>query len=281
MSGFTEEDEKVKSSPYSYYYNKVLNMGWKDFLIVMAFYFGNTLFMTYMMNIVHDRMPDPHKWPALPDIIHEAIPLKQSDPFAHQLQVISDIALISIVIPVVSAMFYSLRWNIGPLGCRWFATWGVVFNIRVWFMLATAIPPTEDLRCRYGPKPVIHSWVWNSIIGLLSWGFANVHCGDLIFSGHTILIAITWICTATQLHQFPVLVVFATLVCFSNMLIIIVIRNHYTVDVLASFYVTCTVWLLLPMGRPAFLTLSWYGTLLQGLRKWWNHPFMISHEQMV
>lgn len=47
-------------------------------------------------------------------------------------------------------------------------------------------------------------------------------------------------------------------VCFMNMLIIIVIRNHYTVDVLCSFYVTCTVWQLLPMGRPPFLQVAWY-----------------------
>eukprot|EP00667_Euglena_gracilis_P014008 EG_transcript_14489 len=253
-------------------------MGWKDFIIVMVFYFSNTLFMTYMMNVVHDRMPDPKKWPALPDIVHEAIPLKQSDPFAHNLQAFSNVALIAILIPVLSAMVYTFRWNMGPFGCRWFATWGLVFHLRVWFMLATAIPPTEDMRCRFGPKPVIENWVWNSIIGLLSWGFKNIHCGDLIFSGHTILIALTWVATVTQLQHMPILIVGATIVCFMNMLIIIVIRNHYTVDVLCSFYVTCTVWQLLPMGRPPFLQVAWYVGAWQTMRRWWSSPLLLPNE---
>lgn len=62
-----------------------------------------------------------------------------------------------------------------PLLRRWFATWGLVFHLRVWFMLATAIPPTEDMRCRFGPKPVIENW-GQGVVGAVCMHRAGV-CG--------------------------------------------------------------------------------------------------------
>ncbi|KAM0676979.1 hypothetical protein BDAP_002450 [Binucleata daphniae] len=78
----------------------------------------------------------------------------------------------------------------------------------------------------------------------------NYHrCGDMIFSGHTLIIticALTWssydLLVEPRISRIACMLVWLTTftICFS----IILTRNHYSIDVLLSFYVTGSVWII-------------------------------------
>ena len=84
----------------------------------------------------------------------------------------------------------------------------------------------------------------------------------------------------SHLRHMYVLVVAATVMSISNMLIIIVLRNHYTVDVLVGFWVTCTVWYFMPLGRPNFLRPKWFCTLAHKAKVFMANP-PTPHEQLI
>ena len=52
---------------------------------------------------------------ALPDAIHDLIPLNQTDPFAHVLQRLSDIMMLGLTLVVVLSLFFTFKFNIGPV----------------------------------------------------------------------------------------------------------------------------------------------------------------------
>ena len=161
-----------------------------------------------------------------------------------------------------------------PIFTKWMSVYGMCFFIRTWFMLTTALPPTEDIKCRFTrPRPTIHDYLWNAALGVITLGNGNIHCGDLFFSGHTVLITCSWMAAISHLRHYPVAIVVCTLCIVGNMVLIIVDQNHYTMDVATSFYVTCTMWLFHPLKRPGYLTLDWYRSLPM-----WCATCWVSHE---
>lgn len=263
---------KLRKTTLRTFLHNVQGMQWKDFLISALWFYLNCLFMTYMMNLVHERMPDANLHPALPDTIHDLIPFSQHNALYPRLQSFSNSAFAALVLAVIAAGFYTYKFNTFTIGCRLMSAWGTILNFRVWFMLATPIPPTEDLKCRFGTKPAIESWTYNAIIGVLSFGASNVHCGDLIFSGHTVFMSLVWLACVTHLRHLRVLCVLATISCFGNMFLIVVLRNHYTIDVLCAFYVSATVWYFTPLDRSPFLTVQFWTGLLSKCIKCCTQP---------
>ena len=72
-------------------------------------------------------------------------------------------------------------------------------------------------------------------------------CGDLIFSGHTNIITIVSLTTLYYLYQilkksfFYLYVLFVFIFQLTLFILIIISRNHYTVDIIISIYVTILV----------------------------------------
>jgi len=271
-----DEQERARSRQYRTsartFLQNVKGMHWRDFGIVAAFHLSSIFAMTYAMNYVHDGTPDTAVHPALPDVIHKAIPFDQHDPRAHQLQSFCDTSLAILSITIIGAGFYHFKFNTWLVACRWLSTWAVCCWIRIPFMLVTPLPATDDLRCRYGPKRAIQSYLGNAFIGLVSFGSKNIHCGDLLFSGHTIFMGSLWVCCLCHLRQYRVLCLFVSVLCLTNLVLFVVLRNHYTVDVLLAMYVVVTVFMCLPVGRPPFLYLHFWPALWAKIVKAVTNP---------
>ncbi|KAJ9435744.1 Phosphatidylinositol:ceramide inositolphosphotransferase, partial [Diplonema papillatum] len=128
--------------------------------------------------------------------------------------------------------------------------WGYCMLMRGFSIALTSLPATEN-HCQ-DPKVIDDVWV-NTVVGFLTFGGKNVHCGDLMFSGHTIAIMNGTCFVAHYARMFPVLVV-ATMMC-SCMCVFLIIasRSHYTIDVYVAGCISFLTFKSTPEALPTFL----------------------------
>jgi hypothetical protein len=225
---------------------------WHDFVSAAIYFYSAVTLMTFMMNFVHFRMPRPDKNEPLPDILHDLVP-------ETHIGAPVEILFYANAVLILSACFFYFRWNTWAYAVRFFVSWGTTMHLRTLFMICTILPPTTDYYCRYAyptpadfPHPIPNIY-WNTISGVLSFGNTNVHCGDLIPSGHTTLIMHVWLFIFTYFKHNLWLTVSCSLLSFSKLFLIITERQHYTIDVVISVYICITVWRMTPEYLPWFL----------------------------
>jgi len=90
-------------------------------------------------------------------------------------------------------------------------------------------------------------------------GWPAKNCGDLVFSGHMTVTMVS-LCLLLKYGQrmfalsdggFRGLIAFAVLVCITQAMLIISVRNHYTVDVVVASYVIPLLWDVFERRGPA------------------------------
>jgi hypothetical protein len=187
-------------------------------------------------------MPDPVKYPALPDIVHDFIPPLGLD-WMSGLLFYADGAL------SLGCAFVFLRWGALPKATRYFCAWGATWYIRTVFLISTGLPPTSGFYCRYDypnypddfPHP-LNGILRNTIVGMLSFGVSNIHCGDLLFSGHATILTLDLMFIITYFRNKTYVVVLSTLITLLAYFVVIVERRHYTVDVVCGVAIASLMW---------------------------------------
>jgi hypothetical protein len=199
----------------------------------LAYFMSCSTLLLFVMNFVHARMPriDP-----LPDIGHDLI--RKLEP-----EYLGDIVLGILFFLLVCSLVVSRekRWKIIT---RFLFAYGTLYLIRTTTIFATSLPATEN-HCYYNYQPITNIW-WNTFLGLISFGALNKHCGDLLFSGHTMsitLITLVFWCYFTRQYLFNLIV---TILAVAGYFFIIATRSHYTVDVLVALYLTILIWRTCP-----------------------------------
>jgi hypothetical protein len=120
---------------------------------------------------------------------------------------------------------------------RLFMTYALSILGRCVVNLATSLPPTNN-KCRSEP-PHIADGAWNVALTLLSFGSGNIHCGDLLYSGHSICVAVTTCMCWTygplvsRLYR-PI----SAALALSTVFTIVASRSHYTDDIIVAWMVT-------------------------------------------
>ena len=105
--------------------------------------------------------------------------------------------------------------------------------MRAFSIVLTSLPATEN-HCQ-NPRSIESLWT-NTIVGFLTFGGKNVHCGDLLFSGHTINIIVAVSFIVQYGAKFRVLVACSVVCSVICLFLIIASRSHYTIDV---YIATC------------------------------------------
>eukprot|EP00906_Rhabdomonas_costata_P017973 RCo026213 len=226
-----------------------------EVVVAVLFLLSSMFANTFMLNYVHFHMPDPMKAPPLPDLLQGLVPPVQLGPLSGLL-----FAALPLLTLFCGVYFYG--WEMLPFVVRGLMVWGSSMYLRIVALAATQLPPTTDWYCRYDypdypldfPHPIA-SVLMNTVIGVVTLGTGNVHCGDLFFSGHTVFICVCWMAMLSyMLPRSLALAGLATVLAVAKMTDIIIERNHYTIDVLVSLYITVTVWHMMPEHLPLWLT---------------------------
>ncbi|KAF8284075.1 sphingomyelin/ceramide phosphorylethanolamine synthase, bifunctional [Trypanosoma cruzi] len=262
----------------------------------------SVLILAVALLVTNARMPDPKVVRPLPDIGFEVFPK------VGWLEYVTDVCIFILNVLsllVVFKLYLLHRQNEGldelqPFSCcpligkiifgvwdsgrqsgiekrdahliawiRYFTTYFIVLLFRAIVIVMTSYPATDN-HCQNPVK--ITNPVKNVIMTLVTLGSGSIHCGDLMFSGHTVPITLSllvqWIYGSMLHWVFRPASVLLVLLSFYS---IIASRSHYTDDILVSFYITVTTFLVLrhsPEGAP------WQLQLLIG---WW--PCCVSNEE--
>lgn len=211
--------------------------GVRGTLLSVAYFLTTSTLLIFSMNFVHLRMP--RNVPPLPDLGHDLIPKMEPEK-------LGDFTMFSMIVTlVVCLVFNQRRW---PIITRFLITLGNMYLLRIVSISVTSLPPTEN-HCRYEYKTIDDIWA-NTLKGLLTLGGGNIHCGDLMFSGHTCMVTNIWMTIMTNYKKNYLLKIPITILLILTFFFIIATRSHYTGDIWIAFWLTAFVFKFAPSRFP-------------------------------
>ncbi|WAQ96972.1 SAMD8-like protein [Mya arenaria] len=195
------------------------------FKTVLSFVYMFFVFLltSFIMTVVHDRVPDPKKYPPLPDLFLDNMPYV---PWA--FQVCEMIGVTMFCIWALLLFFHKYRFT---LMRRMFSMLGTIFLLRCVSMLITSLSvPGIHLQC----DQKFETWyakltrtyeIWSGM-GMTIHGVNS--CGDYMFNTPRRML---------QLHTF-------TWVCnLFAIFFLLAAHEHYSIDVFIAFYITSRLFL--------------------------------------
>lgn len=243
---------------------------WKT-LVALLFFFANMTLSTIALAIVHERLPDRTKYPPLPDIVFDLI-----EPLDWALSISDILIIVSIFMGLFVLILHKHKFIIFR---RVFLMLGLLYLMRSITMFVTQVP-VASLTYYCSPKANSTSplLVLKRAVQLLS-GFGlsingkHTYCGDYIYSGHTALFTLTYLVIREYTPRRCFLVHwFSWLVSVVGVVMMVISRGHYTVDVLIAYYVATRIfWMYHTLANNAGLKTSSPNNFLS--RLWWFSIF--------
>uniref|UniRef100_A0A914DWU6 Sphingomyelin synthase-like domain-containing protein n=2 Tax=Acrobeloides nanus TaxID=290746 RepID=A0A914DWU6_9BILA len=192
-----------------------------------------------VLSIVHERVPSG---PPLPDIVFD------NTPYVPYALVISEYLMLSLFAAMLIITFlHRHRWIV----LRRIATIGsLLYFGRCLTMFVTQVPKA-DANYYCSPKLQNDSHLMWSItmralsiasgVGLTINGKHKL-CGDYIYSGHTIVLVITYLFIREYSPKnWRPLHLISAVFSFTGVFLLLVSRGHYTIDVLVAYWITTRV----------------------------------------
>ncbi|XP_064457925.1 phosphatidylcholine:ceramide cholinephosphotransferase 2-like [Ornithodoros turicata] len=215
---------------------------WKT-LTAFGFLSGNLVLNLTCLAVVHERVPDRSKYPPLPDIFFDLFP-----PLDWALDVSEIIIIISIWSTLLLLFIHRYRWIVLQ---RVFFIMGILYLMRSITMFVTQVPvASTTYYCSPKANTTNPLLIMKRVIQLLS-GFGlsingqHTFCGDYIYSGHTVILTLSYLVVREYSPQrWKLLHIFYLLLSSVGIIMVLLSRGHYTVDVVLGYYVTSRVFLI-------------------------------------
>ncbi|XP_035256387.1 sphingomyelin synthase-related protein 1-like [Anguilla anguilla] len=195
---------------------------------------------SFVMVIVHDRVPDMQTYPPLPDIFLDSVP---RIPWAFAMAEACGLVLFSIWLLVLL-----LHKHRSILMRRLCSLMGTVFMLRCVTMFVTSLSvPGQHLQC----SEKMYGDVWEKLRRALAiWsGFGmtltGVHtCGDYMFSGHTVVLTmLNFFVTEYTPRGWNFIHTLSWVLNLFGIFFILAAHEHYTIDVFVAFYITTRIFM--------------------------------------
>jgi len=210
-------------------------------LLVSGFYvMVSFLWTAFTMVLVHERVPDKEKYPPLPDIVLDNLPLI---PYAFKLTEVCGILLF-----LIWALIIFSHKHRCILLRRMCSIFGTVFLLRSVTMFVTSLSvPGHHLDCVATYYPSTWGRIKRAIeISLgLGMSLSGVQtCGDYMFSGHTSCLTLLnhFITEYTPANWYRLHTASWILNLF-GVFFILAAHEHYTLDVFVAFYISSRIFL--------------------------------------
>ncbi|KAJ8418208.1 hypothetical protein AAFF_G00139170 [Aldrovandia affinis] len=197
-------------------------------------------FTSFVMVIVHDRVPDMQTYPPLPDIFLDSVP---RIPWAFSMAEACGLVLCSIWLLVLL-----LHKHRSILLRRLCSLMGTVFMLRCVTMFVTSLSvPGQHLQC----SAKMYGDIWAKLQRALAiWsGFGmtltGVHtCGDYMFSGHTVVLTmLNFFVTEYTPRTWNFIHTLSWVLNLFGIFFILAAHEHYSIDVFIAFYITTRIFL--------------------------------------
>ncbi|KAI1236422.1 Sphingomyelin synthase-related protein 1, partial [Lamprotornis superbus] len=212
---------------------------WKTVLscVYVFIVFG---FTSFVMVIVHERVPDMQTYPPLPDIFLDSVP---RIPWAFAMTEVCGVILCYIWLVVLL-----LHKHRSILLRRLCSLMGTVFLLRCITMFVTSLSvPGQHLQC----TGKLYGNVWAKLQRAFAiWsGFGmtltGVHtCGDYMFSGHTVVLTmLNFFVTEYTPRSWNFLHTLSWVLNLFGIFFILAAHEHYSIDVFIAFYITTRLFL--------------------------------------
>ncbi|XP_035656789.1 sphingomyelin synthase-related protein 1-like [Oncorhynchus keta] len=212
---------------------------WKTALsaVYVVFVFG---FTSFVMVIVHERVPDMRTYPPLPDIFLDSVP---RIPWAFAMAEACGVILCNIWLLVL--LLHKHRSILLRRQCN---LMGTVFMLRCVTMFVTSLSvPGQHLQC----SGKVYGDMWAKLHrALVIWsGFGmsltGVHtCGDYMFSGHTVVITmLNFFVTEYTPRDWNFIHTLSWVLNLFGIFFILAAHEHYSIDVFIAFYITTRLFL--------------------------------------
>ncbi|XP_053094384.1 sphingomyelin synthase-related protein 1 [Pangasianodon hypophthalmus] len=212
---------------------------WKTALssVYVTLVFG---FTSFVMVIVHERVPDMRTYPPLPDIFLDSVP---RIPWAFAMAEACGVVLCSVWLIVLL-----LHKHRSILVRRMCSLMGTVFMLRCVTMFVTSLSvPGQHLQC----TGKVYGDMWAKLQRAVAiWsGFGmtltGVHtCGDYMFSGHTVVLTmLNFFVTEYTPRSWNFIHTLSWVLNLFGIFFILAAHEHYSIDVFIAFYITTRLFL--------------------------------------
>ncbi|UJR28530.1 hypothetical protein I4U23_009767 [Adineta vaga] len=198
------------------------------------------IWTSFIMVVVHNRVPNVQKYPPLPDLFLDNIP-HISWAFS-----VSEYIIVIMSVTFLLILIFHKYWNI--ILRRFFTLAGTIFFLRSITMLVTSLSvPGHHLDCtplKYGTSIEIFTRCLQIFLfqGLSIQGVRS--CGDYMFSGHTVVLTLLNHCiTEYTTSDFYVVHLLSWFCNIFGMILILAAHEHYTIDVFIAFFLTSRLFL--------------------------------------
>jgi len=210
---------------------------------ICAIFMGcGSLATAFSIALVHERMPDD---PPLPDVILDHMNYRDWGLRCSEYLIVTNMLLAGLTV-----LFHRHRMIVFR---RIFIMMGLLYFYRSITLYITALPkPDPNYPC--APKlnhTITFSELMSRVIqiaagGGLSLGGAQVYCGDFIFSGHTLVLMMSFFVIreySPRTRKFHLLFHLTSLmIAVTGVVLLLLSRGHYSIDCLLAYWVTSRVW---------------------------------------
>ncbi|KAE8589973.1 hypothetical protein XENTR_v10017884 [Xenopus tropicalis] len=251
---------------------------WGKTLIAFLYALCCFIFTTVMISVVHERVPSKTEEAPLPDVFFDYFDRVQ---WAFSICEINGMILVGV---------WLCQWILlkhkSIISRRFFCIVGTLYLYRCITMYVTTLPvPGMHFNC--SPK-LFGKWEAQTrrILKMLAGGGLSITgshtlCGDYLYSGHTVMLTLTYM--FIKEYSSPRLWLYHWICWFLScvgIFCILLAHDHYTVDVVVAYYITSrSFWWYHTMANQQVLKEESSANLLS--RVWWYRPFQYFERNVV
>ncbi|XP_041116945.1 phosphatidylcholine:ceramide cholinephosphotransferase 2 [Polyodon spathula] len=246
-----------------------LPLEWWKTGIAFIYALFNLVLTTVMITVVHERVPAKETSPPLPDKFFDYVGRVE---WAFSISEINGMILVGLW----CCQWLFLRYK-SIAARRFFFIMGTLYLYRCMTMYVTTLPvPGMHMKC----APKLHGdsqAKLQRILRLISGGGlsitgSHILCGDFLYSGHTVMLTLTYLFIKEYSpRRFWWYHLLCWLLSAVGVVCILVGHEHYTVDVVIAYYITTRLfWWYHTMANVQTLRSSPQNYLS---RSWWNPVF--------
>ncbi|XP_046392399.1 phosphatidylcholine:ceramide cholinephosphotransferase 2-like isoform X2 [Ischnura elegans] len=243
---------------------------WKTF-IAFLFLVINFILTTVSLALVHERVPDRDKYGPLPDLILDHVTVADWGLTVSEVLIVICTNTALLVLVLHRHRFIVMR--------RLFLLLGLLYLMRSITMFVTVLPvASQTYYCSPKANETSPFIVARRVLQLLS-GFGlsingqHTFCGDYIYSGHTVILVMSYLIIREYTPKWCYLVHWTACLCaLTGVIMVLIARGHYTVDVLIAYYITTRLfWIYHTIANNTSLKQSGPNNFLS--RVWWYSMF--------
>lgn len=242
--------------------------------IAFVYALFNLIMTSVMITVVHERVPPKETNPPLPDTFFDYVDRVE---WAFKISEVNGLILVGL---------WTIQWLLlryrSIIGRRFFFIMGTLYLYRCITMYITTLPvPGMHFQCApklYGDSQAKLQRILKLISGGgLSITGSHIMCGDFLYSGHTVMLTITYLFIKEYSPRRSWWYSWYLWICWLlsavGIICILIAHEHYSVDVLVAYYITTRLfwWYHTMANIPTLKTPSQTNQFSQ---VWWFQLFL-------